>query len=189
MALFLANLLVLGFIFKILSRKPLFTYIKEKHGTETLRQCRGFEKIVIRYEKSLQDLRFLLTCKKEGLIPTFAKPKLSVEGSTRIRKGIAKILIKSELKVKHRIKNELKKEIDRLCQSIRGSVSWMLFNTLRYKVRLIVSVRQRRTKRSWRRYALRVDLHPEETHRLGTLYTISQDIHSRMMNIAYFPIR
>ena len=142
--LLFANLLVLGFLYKILSRKPLFAYIREKHGIETLRQSQVFEKLVIRYEKSLQDLRFLLTCKKEGLVPTFARPKLSIEGGTRIRKGIASIIIKSELKNKHRTKNELKKEIERLCQTIRGSTSFLLFNSLRYKIRLVVSARRKK---------------------------------------------
>ena len=73
MALLFANLLVLGFLIKIYACKPLFTYIREKHGLQTLRQCRVFEKLIIRYEKSLHDLRFLLACKKEGLVPKFAR--------------------------------------------------------------------------------------------------------------------
>ena len=84
MALFLANLLVIGFIIKIWSRKPIFAYIREKNGTETLRQCRVFEKTVLRYEKLILDLQFLLTCKKESLIPVFARPKLSIQGNSKM---------------------------------------------------------------------------------------------------------
>ena len=104
----LTNLLVFGFLIKIFSRKPVFTYIREKHGIETLRLCRGLEKDIIRYEKVRHDLQFLLTCKKEGLVPVFAKPKLSIEVDNNTRRGIAKIILKTELKYKHHIRNEIK---------------------------------------------------------------------------------
>ena len=105
------TLLVFTFVIKIFSRKPLFAYIREQHGNETLRQCRGLEKDVLRYEKMCYDLRFLLTCKKEKLVPVFAKPKLSIEVDDKIRKDIAALLIKTEIKNKHRLKNQMKKDV------------------------------------------------------------------------------
>ena len=78
------NLLVFTFLIKIFSRKPIFTHIKEQYGNEALRQCRGYEREVIRYEKLRYDLRFLLVCKKEGLLPTFARPKLSITGDDKL---------------------------------------------------------------------------------------------------------
>ena len=144
--LLFANLLVLGFLYKIFSRKPLFAYIREKHGIQTLRQCRVFEKLIIRYEKTLQDLRFLLACKKEGLIPTLARPKLSIATSAKIRKGIAAVIIKAELKNKHRIRNELKKEIAEKSRAIRETTSFLLFNALRYKIRTVAATRRKKWK-------------------------------------------
>ena len=123
MALLFANLLVIGFLIKIWSQKPIYTYIREKIGTETLRQCRVFEKTVLRYEKLLLDLKFLLTCKKESLVPVFAKPKLSIKENPKLRKKIAQIIIKTEIKRKHGKKKELKNEIDRLSASVRGSLT------------------------------------------------------------------
>ena len=61
------NLLVITFVIKLFSRKPLFTHIREQNGIETLQLCRGLEKDTLRYEKLNADLRFLLICKKEGL--------------------------------------------------------------------------------------------------------------------------
>jgi hypothetical protein len=146
MALLFANLLVFGFLIKIWSRKPLYTYIREKIGTETLRQCRVFEKAVLRYEKLLLDLKFLLTCKKESLVPVFAKPKLSIEENPRLRKKIAQIIIKTEIKRKHGKKNEIKNEIERLSASLRGSLTWLLFHALRTKIRALIAVRRRKWK-------------------------------------------
>ena len=141
MALLFANLLVIGFLIKIWSQKPIYTYIREKIGTETLRQCRVFEKTVLRYEKLLLDLKFLLTCKKESLVPVFAKPKLSIKENPRLRKKIAQIIIKTEIKRKHGKKNEVKNEIERLSASMRGSLTWLLFHALRTKIRALVAVR------------------------------------------------
>ena len=95
------NLLVITFVIKLFSRKPLFTYTREQNGIETLQQCRGLEKDTLRYEKLNADLRFLLICKKEGLVPTFAKPKLSIEFDVKLRKDIAPLIIKTELKIRH----------------------------------------------------------------------------------------
>ena len=127
----LTNLLVFGFLFKILSRKPIFAYINEKHGNETLRLCRGLEKDIIRYEKACYDLRFLLRCKKESLVPNFAKPKLSIPGDEKLRKQIASLIIKAELKNKHRVCNNLKRQILEKSREIQEKTSFLLFNALR----------------------------------------------------------
>ena len=136
--MFSINLLVITFVIKLFSRKPLFTYIREQNGIETLEQCRGLEKDTLRYEKLNADLRFLLICKKEGLVPTFAKPKLSIEFDVRLRKDIASLIIKTELKNKHRLKNKLKDELRIRSQTIGNSTSSLLFQALRYRIRSVV---------------------------------------------------
>ena len=138
------NLLVISFVIKIFSRKPIFTYIREQHGNETFRRCRGLEKDTIRYEKLCSDLRFLLVCKKEGLVPTFAKPKLSINGSVKLQKEIAVLIIKTELKNKHRLKNQLKEELRRCNQAIRGCTSFLLFHALRYQIRSVIDTKRKK---------------------------------------------
>ena len=73
-----SNLLFIGFLMKLLSRKNIFSPIKEKEGIATLRLYRKFEKCTFKMDKVNLDLEFLLKYKKEKLIPTFAKPKLSI---------------------------------------------------------------------------------------------------------------
>ena len=85
----LKSLLVFSFVIRILSQYHFFTYIKQKHGDNILRQCRMYEKLCIRKEKCRLDLKFLLTCKKEGLVPVFARPKLSINGDVKLKKDIA----------------------------------------------------------------------------------------------------
>ena len=138
------NLLVISFVIKVFSRKPIFTYIREQHGNETLRQCRGLEKDTIRYEKLCSDLRFLLICKKEGLVPTFAKPKLSINGNVKLQKEIAALIIKTELKNKHQLKNQLKEELRQRNLAIRECTSFLLFYSLRYQIRSAVDTKRKK---------------------------------------------
>ena len=63
----------------------------EKHGYETLRPCRSLERLNIRYRKTDCDLKFLLARKKENLLPTFAKPKINVSASKKLKSGIGKL--------------------------------------------------------------------------------------------------
>ena len=51
-------------------------------------------------------------CNNEGLIPTLARPKISIEGRARLWKRITDLIVKTELKMKLKAKNELKKEIE-----------------------------------------------------------------------------
>ena len=107
----ISSLLVITFLIKIYSRNHIFKYIKQKHGNDTQRLCRSYEKLRIRYEKCRDDLDFLLSCKKERLVHTFAKPKLSIEGNEKLRKDIAYLIIKTEITNKHKIKNQIKEEL------------------------------------------------------------------------------
>ena len=50
------QLLVLSFIYKLLSRKNIFNNIQEKHGNETARQCRQLEKSITKLSKVKLDL-------------------------------------------------------------------------------------------------------------------------------------
>ena len=81
------NLLVFGFLIKIFARNT-FNYVREKYGTETHRRCRSYERLVSRQAKNDLDIQFLLNCKKEGIIPKFARPKLSVGNNETLTRKI-----------------------------------------------------------------------------------------------------
>ena len=80
------------------------------------------------------DLRFLLTCKKDGLVPTFAKPKIAVPINRRTRIGIAKLIIETELKNKHKIKHDLKKQLMEQNEKLNGSTSFLTYHALKHLV-------------------------------------------------------
>jgi hypothetical protein len=104
-------LLVFTFILKLLARTNLFTNIREKHGLSTLHAVRNYERLLKREAKIQLDLKFLLTCKKEGLSPTFARPKLSIKETTKLRNKITKIIIETEIANKHQTKKKIKDDL------------------------------------------------------------------------------
>ena len=63
------------------------------------------ERLNIRYEKARCDLSFLLACKKENLLPTFAQPKISIITNKKLKYDIGKLIIKTEIKNKTEIRN------------------------------------------------------------------------------------
>ena len=128
------QLLVLSFIFKLLSRKNLFNNIREKHGNETARLCRQLEKSSAKMSKVKLDIDFLLTCKKENLIPTFAKPKLSVPSESKLQAKIAKLIIQTELKNKHALKRSLKGSIKESTAEIQGKLGFLTYYAFKYRI-------------------------------------------------------
>ena len=55
---------------------------------------------------------FIKLCKKEQLIPTFAKVNVSIRnGTCKLKRKIAHLVMETELQNKHREKRKLRKDI------------------------------------------------------------------------------
>ena len=135
------QLLVLSFIIKLLSRINIFNNIREKHGNETVRLCRQLEKSITKRAKIKLDLDFLLKCKKENLIPTFAKPKLSIPSDKKLQSKIAKLLIKTELKNKHEINKKLRKKVQEYDGSLKTKLGFFNYFSFKYKISNTVALK------------------------------------------------
>ena len=114
------TLLVITFIIKILARSNIFKTIRGKHGLNTLRGVRNYERLLKRQTKLRCDLSFLLTCKREKLTPNFAKPKLSIKTNSNATKNIGKIILENEIRNKH--KNRVPSENACACMHARPVV-------------------------------------------------------------------
>ena len=58
------------------------------------------------------DIKFPKTCKREGLIPTFANVCLSIkQQNLKLKVRISRTFMENELQMKHREKRNLKKDI------------------------------------------------------------------------------
>ena len=139
---FFTRFLSFSFIIKILSQS-IYKYSREKYGTPNLRLCRGYEKLITRLEKNRLDIKFLLKCKQDGIIPKFARPKLSLqERNTNLTRRIGILIIKAELKRKYKVERTLKKKITEASTEIADGTSYLFQCALRYRIRLAVCAKK-----------------------------------------------
>ena len=69
---------------------------------------RSLEKLKTKFTKVSADIRYIRTCKKEQLIPTFARVNVSLKDVTfKLRKKIATLIIEAEIQNKHSEKRKL----------------------------------------------------------------------------------
>ena len=66
------------FIIKLYARNIIFKHIKKKHGYDLIKVVRDFEQKKTKFEKLFADIAFIKLCKKEQLIPRFAKVHVSI---------------------------------------------------------------------------------------------------------------
>ena len=100
------------FITKLYARSNVFKLIKKKHGQDVFTAVRNYEKVKTKLMKVDQDIKFIKSCEKEHLVPTFAKFNLSIKsGSYKLKCKISKLMMQTELENKHQEKRKLRKEI------------------------------------------------------------------------------
>ncbi|XP_057310566.1 uncharacterized protein LOC130648530 [Hydractinia symbiolongicarpus] len=122
------------------ARINIFNRIQDKYGHDTLRLVRRYEKLGIKLGKINCDLQFLLACKKEQLITTFARPKLSIYATNKVKLKIANIIFQTEIQNKHRERNGLKKELRKSIRTLRKSLpSIIIFESLRFRLRNVIT--------------------------------------------------
>ena len=76
------------------------------------------------------DIKFLKSCMKENLIPTFAKVNVLIRsGSYKLKQKIARLVMNTKLQNKHIQKWKLKKEIKKICTELKHTASLIILNT------------------------------------------------------------
>ena len=77
-----------------------------------IKVARDFEQKKTKFEKLDADIVFIKLCKKEQLIPTFAKVNIYIRNGTyKLNREIADLVMETELQNKHREKRKLRKNI------------------------------------------------------------------------------
>ena len=73
----------------------------------------------------------------EELIPTFANVRLTVKhGSAKLEKTISRIIMKSEMQVKHQEKRKLKQEIKALSTQLKIALPTLVYTTLLHRINI-----------------------------------------------------
>ena len=85
----MSTFLVIFFVIKLCALSRLFDFIRGKYGHEALQLARRWERKVFKLEKLKCDIKFLLQCKRTKLIPTFARPKLSINTDSKLTSKIS----------------------------------------------------------------------------------------------------
>ena len=125
------KLLVIRFVNKLYARNSVFKYIKKKHGQDIITTVRSYESFKTKYMKVQSDMKFIKSCKKESLIPTFAKVNLSIKNVYRkLKLRTARIVMESEKENKHHEKKKSKKDIVLISNQLKIGLGVFLYNAL-----------------------------------------------------------
>ena len=93
-------------------RNNIFKHIKKKHGHDLIKVVRDIEQKKIKFEKLVPDIAFIKLCRKEQIIPTFAKINVSIQNGTyKLKRKNDRFVMETELQNKHREKRKLRKDI------------------------------------------------------------------------------
>ena len=95
------KLLVLLFIIKLYAGNDIFKYVKRKHGQDIIVIIRSLEKKQRKFMKVSADIKYIRTCKKKRLTPTFAKVNISLKkDSFKLKWKIATLIMETEMQNK-----------------------------------------------------------------------------------------
>ena len=136
------KLLVILFIIKLYAQNNIFKHIKKKHGHDLIKVVRDFKQKKKKFEKSVAEIAFTKLCKKEQLIPTFAKVNVSIRnGIYKLKRKIARLVMETELQNKHREKCKLRKDIGGINVLLSTSLSVIVYNALLHQINIAVKSR------------------------------------------------
>ena len=107
-----------------------------------IKALRDFEQKKAKFEKLVADIAFIKLCKKEQLIPSFAKVNVSIRnGTDKVKRKIARLMMETELKNKHREKRKLRKDIRGINGLLSTSLSVIVYNALFHQINITVKSR------------------------------------------------
>ena len=103
---------------------------------------KSYESLKTKLMKVQAGIKFIKSCKKENLIPTFAKVNLAIKnGGRNLKLWLGIIIMESEMRNKHHAKKKLKKEILAVSDQLKGVLGLFLYNALVHKIELAVKSR------------------------------------------------
>ena len=87
-------------------------------------------------------INFLLLCKRNSLIPTFARTKLVVKVSYQLRNKISRQIKDAELKNKHQKKKILLNEIKKRREKLKSTVGYVIYVVLYHNINKVINKRR-----------------------------------------------
>ena len=94
-------------------------------------------KITKKFIKVSADIRYIKTCKKEQLIPTFARVNVSLKDvSFKLRKKIDTLIMETEIQNKHLERRKLRKQIRKIRTTLKRGLNLIILNTVFHQLNL-----------------------------------------------------
>ena len=114
-----------------------FKYVKKKHGQDIITVMRSIEKTQRKFMKVSADIKYIKTCKKERLTPTFAKGNISLKSASfKPKWKIATFIMESEMQNKHSEKRKLKKELKQMRKILKRSLNLVILNAVFHQLHI-----------------------------------------------------
>ena len=130
------KLLVLPFVVKLYARNEIFEYVKKKHGY-IITVIRSLEKTQRKFIKVSPDIRFIKTCKKEGLTPALAKVNISLKNASfNLKRKIAVLIMETEMQNKQPEKGKLKKELKHIPNILKRNLKLVILNAVFHQLNI-----------------------------------------------------
>ena len=129
-------LLILSTI-KVYARINIFKVVTRKHGHDIVKIERKLEDLLTKHQKNGLDIKFIITCKRENLTPTFATVNLAMQlknGTMRLKKKIARAIMNVELQKKHKEKRNLKKQILETSSQLKRCLTNIIYITMLHQI-------------------------------------------------------
>ena len=141
------RLLVLNFLIKLYALRNIFEFISEKYGQAATKLARKIEKNRTKLKKIRCDIRFLTTCKRNKLIPTFAKPKIAIKINRSIENKIASTIIETEIRNKQKKQNRLVKELLHDTKELKLLIGYVSYCTINHVINKTINGKRKEWKR------------------------------------------
>ena len=127
---------IIGLVFLFIIRirfprgKSIADIIRNKYGEAFVTKIRRFEKCDFKLRKCHLDLRFLLDCKKNGVIPKFLRFKLANKhlNNSHVYRKCQHRLLEEEIKSKRKRINTLENDTQRFKEELQRTFSVLVFS-------------------------------------------------------------
>ena len=133
------KLFLLVFVIKLYAQNDVFKYVKKKYGQDIITVIGSLEKMHRKFMKVSADIKYITTCKKERLTPTFAKLNISLKNvSFKLKWKIATLIMETEKLNKHSEKRKMKKELKQICNILKRSLNLVILNAVFHQLNIVL---------------------------------------------------
>ena len=133
------KLLVILFLVRLFARINIFKLIEEKYGCIGIEAARSIEIYRTKLSKIKCGIDFLLTCKRNNLIPTFTRTKSAIKVSFQLRNKISRQIIDAEQKNEPQKKKILLNKIKKRQEELKSRVGYVTYVVFYHNINKVIS--------------------------------------------------